>query len=114
MPKKAQTPAPLPETQPAAGGPTVVIKGETYVMTFEFAALADAETHFRRQGHNVHLMFSLPELTLDGIRDAFPCLIHASRPEMGYEDARALIDMTSVYPVATAIVQALNGSQSAA
>ena len=87
----------------------VEISGKTYDLCFDFAELAQAEQHFRRQGHNVRLMFSLPELTLDGVRDAFPCLIHTFRPDMSFEDAQALVDMQSVYPIATAIVQALNG-----
>jgi hypothetical protein len=109
MARKKETTPTATETRPVATTP-IQIKGETYELCFDVLELANAERHFRNQGHAVNLMFTLPELTLSGVRDSFPCLVHRSRPELSFEDAQALVDMQSVYPIATAIVQALNAN----
>jgi hypothetical protein len=88
----------------------VEIDGKEYCLSFEFSALAEAERFFRRQGHPVSLLFSLPELGLSSVREVFPCAAHKHHPDLSFEEAQALITMKSVYNVATAILQAWDGA----
>ena len=83
----------------------VEIDGETYHLCFEFSELAKAEKFFRRQGHQFNLLFALPALSLENVRVVFPCAVHKRHPELTFEEAQALITISSVYNVATVIVQ---------
>jgi hypothetical protein len=93
-------------TQPDLSRIPVEIEGKTFNLCFEFAALAEAERFFQRQGHRVNLILALPNLSLESVREVFPCAARKYHPELSWEQAQALVTMQSVYPIATAIVQA--------
>ena len=86
----------------------VQINGKTYSLSFEFGALAEAERHFKRQGHRVSLILALPDFGLESIREVFACAARSHHPELGWEAAQELVTMESVYSVATVIQQAWN------
>ena len=86
----------------------VEIDGKTYDLCFEFAELAKAERFFRSQGHKLSLLVALPELSLESVREVFPCAARTFQPDLTWEQAQALVTLESVYPIATAIVQAWN------
>jgi hypothetical protein len=90
----------------------VEIDGRTYDLSFALVDLAQAERLFRSQGHKVNLLVALPELTLESVREVFPCAAHRYHPDLTFEQAQALVTMQSVYPIATAIVQAWNEASS--
>lgn len=100
--------APTAVTEPSALDVSkipVEIDGATYHLCFELGELGKAETLFRRQGHQFNLLFALPSLTLENVRVVFPCAVHKHHPELTFEEAQALITISSVYNVATVIVQ---------
>jgi hypothetical protein len=88
----------------------VEISGETYFLSFEFSALAEAERFFKRQGHRFNLLLALPDLGLESIREVFPCAARLHHPELTWEQAQALVTMDSVYPIATVIQEAWNAA----
>ena len=53
----------------------------------------------------MNLLVALPELSLESVREVFPCAVHRHH-DLSFEQAQALVTMQSVYPIATAIVQA--------
>lgn len=97
-------------TQPDVSRIPVEIDGKTFNLSFEFSALAEAESFFQRQGHRVNLIFAMPNLSLESVRQVFPCAARKHHPELTWEQAQALVTMQSVYPIATAIVQAWDGA----
>jgi hypothetical protein len=111
--KKAQDNAPIIDN--ASGGldldnMPVEINGKTFVLSFEFGALAESEQFFKRKGHRVCLILALPDFGLESIREVFPCAAHTHHPELTWEAAQALVTMESVYPIATVIQQAWNAA----
>jgi hypothetical protein len=97
-------------TAPDVSRIPVEIDGKTYDLCFEFVELAAAERLFRSQGHKLNLLIALPELTLESVREVFPCAAHKFHPELTWDQAQALVTMQSVYPIATAILLAWNGA----
>ena len=83
----------------------VEIDGQTYHLCFEFSELAKAEKFFKQQGNRFNLLMALPDLSLESVRVVFPCAAHKHHPELTFEEAQALITISSVYNVATVIVQ---------
>jgi hypothetical protein len=106
---KEQT-TPAVENETAAGldlaNMPVEIDGKEYILSFAFSDLAEAERFFQRKGKQFHLIFALPDLSLESIRVVFPCAAHTHHSELSWEAAQALVTMQSVYPIATAIRQA--------
>jgi hypothetical protein len=90
----------------------VEIGGKNYDLCFEFAELAKSERLFKSQGHRLNLLVALPELSLESVREVFPCAAHTHQPDLTFEQAQALVTMESVYPIATAIVEAWNAASS--
>jgi hypothetical protein len=58
----------------------------------------------------VNLLVSLTSLTLDGVKEVFPCALHRFHPTIGFSEAQSMVTLQSVYPIATAIVEAWNAS----
>jgi hypothetical protein len=122
MKSKKVPPSPAVETEPARPEKEstettafsdlsripVEIDGKTYNLSFEFGDLAKAERLFKSQGHRLNLLVALPELTLESVREVFPCAAHRHHPDLTWEQAQALVTIPSSYPIATAIVQAWN------
>lgn len=81
----------------------VTIEGKTYHLCFDLGALAEAESHFRAQGHEVNLLDALPGFTLSHVRTLFPCALHKFHAEIHFEDAQRMITMPVLYVVAAAI-----------
>jgi hypothetical protein len=105
--------APIVESQtekPDLARMPVEISGQTYFLSFEFSALAEAERFFKGQGARFNLLLALPDLGLGSIREVFPCAAHTHHPELTWEAAQALVTMESVYPIATVIQQAWNAT----
>jgi hypothetical protein len=88
----------------------IEIDGKTFNLSFEFTELAKAERLFRSQGHRLNLLLALPGLSLESVREVFPCAVHRHHPDLTFAEAQSLVTMQSVYPIATAIVQAFDGS----
>jgi hypothetical protein len=88
----------------------VEIDGKPYSLSFEFAALAEAERFFKQKGKRFNLLFALPDLGLESIREVFPCAAHKHHPDLTWEAAQALVTMESVYPIATVIHRAWNAA----
>ncbi len=86
----------------------IEIEGRTYYMSFVFSDLCKAESNFNRQGHRPELLFNLPQLNLESIRACFPCLIFTHHPELTWEQAQALVTLTSAYAIATSVNEAFN------
>ena len=85
---------------------TITIGGVEYSLCFDFAALAEAESAFTRAGHEVNLLAALPQLNLSNTRIIFACALHAFHPEVGYEQALAMVTFQNVYIIAAAIADA--------
>jgi hypothetical protein len=81
----------------------VEIGGVTYKLCFDFAALAEAESHFIKQGHKINLLRELPAENLSSTRIIFACAIHKFQPELSYEDALNLVTLPVLYLVAMAV-----------
>ncbi len=75
----------------------------TYSLCFDFGSLAEAESKFLRQGHNVNLLAALPELNLSSTRLLFAASLHKFHPEVKYEDAVAMVTLANVFSIAEAI-----------
>jgi hypothetical protein len=113
MRKKKIPISPSPETKSVDPSRIPVeIDGRAYDLCFEFTELAKAERLFRSQGHKLNLLVALPELSLESIREVFPCAAHKHHPDLTFGQAQALITLESAYPVAAAIVQAWNEASS--
>jgi hypothetical protein len=113
MKKKKVPTSPAVETtstKPDLSRIPVEIDSKTYNLSFEFSDLAKAERLFRSQGHRFSLLLALPELSLESVRVVFPCAANRHHPDLSWEQAQALVTMQSVYPIATAIVQAWEGA----
>jgi hypothetical protein len=107
MPKRKIANTSIDPTAPTI---PVVINGITYHLVFTLSALAEAETHFRAQGHDVNLLDALPGYTLAHVRTLFPCALRARHPDISFEEAQRLITMPVLYVVAAAIGAAWQAS----
>jgi hypothetical protein len=106
---KAKDTAPVAESKipvPENAVP-VEIDDKTFYLSFDFQDLAEAESHFKRQGHRVNLLWSLPQQSLQSVQEVFPCLVYKHH-QLGFEEAQKLITINSAYTVATAIMEAFN------
>jgi hypothetical protein len=63
-------------------------------LRFELNAMADANYHFG--GEPGLAMLWVEDQTLAAVWRAFPCAVHKFRPELGLEEARALMTIESV------------------
>lgn len=81
----------------------VKIGGKTYTLCFDLRSLARAERELRAAGNDVNLFYALPGRTLDNILTLFACSIRRFHPEIGYDDACALLTPLDVYTVGDAI-----------
>jgi hypothetical protein len=88
----------------------VTIDGKTYDLCFDLGALAEAETEFRRQGHDVNLMDALPGFTLAQVRTLFPCALRKFHPDISFDDAQKMVTLPTLYVVAAAIGAAWQAS----
>jgi hypothetical protein len=86
---------------PAAVDAQIKIRGTTYNLRFDLAALADAEEHFTRQGYKVGLWEILEggDMSCDVLRRVFSCALHQQHPEIGFKDAQRLISFGALYVV---------------
>jgi hypothetical protein len=110
----------VPTSPAVETGPTmelsmvpVEIDGKTYNLSFDYQDLAEAESHFKRQGYRVNLLWSLPQQSLQSVQEVFPCLVYKHH-QLGFEEAQKLITINSAYTVATAIMEAFNRAGGAA
>jgi hypothetical protein len=88
----------------------VEIGGKTYNLCFTFGAIATAEHHinaeFARSGspERVSLLVALNDLDLYNACILFAAGIHQFHPEIGFDEARKLVDYSSIQHVMEAIV----------
>jgi hypothetical protein len=92
----------------------VEINGKTYDLCFGFNELAEAERFYQSQGHRFHLLFALPQLTLESLQVVLPCALRAHHPELNWEQARGMVTLLSAAPIALAVVAALDAGTAAA
>ena len=86
----------------------VEIAGQTYHLNFEIGALSDAEEYFSQRGANVNLLRDLSSLSLQGVRNVFPCAIHLHHPEIEFKAAQRLLTLQATYEVAACIAALWN------
>lgn len=84
----------------------IEIAGKTYFLCFDLGALAEAESHFDAQGHEVNLLRALPRINLANARIVFPCAIHKFHPEIDFFQAQKLLTFENMWLVAEAIGEA--------
>lgn len=88
----------------------VVIGGTTYNLCFTFGALAMAEhtinTALRGSGskEQVNLMEALSELGMYNVCVLFAAGVHQFHPQLGFEEARRLVDFSNYHAVAQAVI----------
>ncbi|HLH36002.1 MAG TPA: hypothetical protein VKX41_15120 [Alloacidobacterium sp.] len=82
------------------------LDGKVYKLCFDFAALAEAESHFIRAGHHINLLAALPKLNLSSIQMIFPCALHRHHPEIGFVEAQEMVNISNVFGIASAIAEA--------
>lgn len=97
-------------TDPTVPVPTVTLKGVEYKLALDFASLAQAESTFNRQGHNVNILLALPSLNLNSVRILWPCAIHKYHPEVSFEQAQDMVDITSIGAIVPVIGDVWNAS----
>jgi hypothetical protein len=91
----------------------VEIDDKTFYLSFDYQDLAEAESHFKRQGYRVNLLWSLPQQSFQSVQEVFPCLVYRHH-QLGFEEAQKLITINSAYAVATAIMEAFSRASGAA
>jgi hypothetical protein len=82
------------------------IDGKTYDLCFDMRAMAEAQQHFKRQGHEVNLLAALPNIDLDSCLVIFPCIVHKYQPDLTWEEAQGLVTLVTVYAIAAKIGEA--------
>jgi hypothetical protein len=87
----------------------VHVDGKTYKLCFDMRELAKAERELEREGHRVNMLFALNvgSLDLDAVETLFAATVRTYHPELKYNDAVALVTLSSVYHIATVILEAL-------
>jgi hypothetical protein len=100
---KAKKQADAPAVDPTSPPVELTVNGSTYMLTFDFKSLSEAEFAFNRAGQHVNILVALPELNLFAVRTIWPCALHRHHPGISFEDAQAMIDHDTVFPIATAI-----------
>ena len=85
------------------------LDGKSYKLCFDLRELAKAEQELRREGHGVDLLLALNvgALNLDAVETLFAATVRTFHPELKYDDAVALVTLSSVYHIATVILEAL-------
>jgi hypothetical protein len=86
------------------------LDGKTYKLCFVLRELAKAEQELRREGHRANMLLALNvgSLDLDAVETLFAATVRTFHPELRkYDDAVALVTLSSVYQIATVILEAL-------
>lgn len=96
------------EMNPAMPFSEIEIGGKTYKMCFDYDALADAESKFVQQGHDVNLNFCLPRLNFSSTRILFAASLHHYQPELGFKPSLALVTRDNNIDILQAIIKAWN------
>jgi hypothetical protein len=107
MSKRKIAETPLDPTLPSV---SVEIDGTTYRLVFDLGSLAEAEAAFVAQGHDVNLLRALPVLNVSSVRIIFACAVKKFHPELGFEEAKNLVNFPSLYVVAAAVTDAWSKS----
>lgn len=84
----------------------ITIGGVTYNLCFDLGSLAEAEQTLNRAGHNVNLLYALPNLNLANVRVIFGAALRAFHPEVTFEQAMDLITFHNLYAIANAVSEA--------
>jgi hypothetical protein len=84
----------------------IEIDGKNYLLCFEYAALAEAEHAFQLEGHDVNLLQALPNPGMHNTGVLFAAAVRTYHPELGFEGARALVNLGNVYAIAVALQDA--------
>jgi hypothetical protein len=87
----------------------VELDGKTYKLCFDLGELAKAEQDLWREGHRVNMLFALNpgSIDLNAVEALFAATVRTYHPELKYNDAVELITLSSVYRIATVILEAL-------
>lgn len=80
----------------------ITLGDTTYQLAFDLGSLADAEAAINKEGGNVNLLRALDfsNLTLSAVQVLFACSIRKAHPEITFNDAKALVTMKTLYPIA--------------
>lgn len=86
----------------------VMIGDTTYKLCFDLDELDKAEEAFNREGHRVNMLFALDvgSMNLRSVKVLFAAAVRTFHPEIGYEKARSLVTIGSIFVVTTAILNA--------
>jgi hypothetical protein len=87
----------------------IELDGKTYKLCFNLRELAKAERELGSEGHSVNMLFALNagSIDLDAVENIFAATVRTYHPELKYNDAVALVTLSSVYRIATVILEAL-------
>src|ERR1700761_548199 len=89
----------------------VTLDGVEYNLCFDYRALAEAESAFKKEGYSPNLLVSLYDFSLEGVLLAFPCAVRKFHPELGWAGAQALVTIGTANIIANAIADAWLASQ---
>jgi hypothetical protein len=94
----------------------VMVGGKSFNLCFDLGALAEAETAINgeliRAGRKdfVNLLYELPVQNLASTRNVFAASLRTFHPDIGFEEARAMLGFDDLYAVALAIREAWDAS----
>lgn len=84
----------------------IEIGGKTYYLCFDYRALREAELEYRLKGHSANLLATFKDFSFDSVCSVFPCALHRFHPEITWEQAQAMVDLGTVFPIGEAIYMA--------
>ncbi len=87
LPKESTTP-----TETLLPGELLVdLSGTRYRLTTSLSELANAEEYYNRQGRMLNVLHSFAALNLATTRTLWVCALYRYQPEIGYDEAMALL-----------------------
>lgn len=96
----------LEVVDPTLAATIITIKGVDYRMCFDLGALAEGE-HQINSGleykYRIDILDALPSLNGFNTRVLFACALRHFHPEIGFEEARALPNLTALYAAREAL-----------
>lgn len=84
----------------------IEIGGKTYYLCFDYLALREAERAYRAEGHAASLLATFKDFSFDAVSLVFPCALRRFHPEITWEQAQAMVNLGTVFPIGEAIFAA--------
>lgn len=84
----------------------VEINGKVYNLCFDYKAIRDAENAYHAEGHTANLLMSFSDFSFNGVSMVLPCILRTFHPEIGWDEAQAMINLGNVILIGNAIKSA--------